>query len=185
MGKLIFGMTMSLNGYINDETGSLSKLYPDFETPEFREYINKDVPNIGAVIMGRRTFDMAGDTDSYAADYEYQVPIFVLTHNPPAKHPKENDNLTITFTDKPIGEIVAMAKEAAKGKNVVVVGGPDVGRQLINAKLVDEIHMDIIPIIITSGTRVFDGVEQEVQLEKINVTSVGERICMQFKVIRE
>jgi dihydrofolate reductase len=184
MGKVIVGISMSLDGYINDDTGSLSKLYPDFESQEFKDYVNKDVASIGAVIMGRKTVDMAGDLDSYAVDYEYQVPIFVLTHNPPEKHPKENENLTFTFITTGIKDAVEQAKKAAGDKDVVCVGGSDVAMQILNAGLADELHTDIIPVLLKSGTRYFDGLKEEIELEKIKVFEVGQRTGIQFKIIR-
>ena len=55
----------------------------------------------GAVLMGKRAFEM-GDPDSYVGTYEFQVPIFVLTHEPPTVPPKQDEHLTFTFvTDRP------------------------------------------------------------------------------------
>lgn len=183
MSKVIFGMTMSLDGFINDESGSLGKLYPDFNNEEFKNYINATAKSVGAVMMGRKTFDTAENTNDYADNYEYQVPIFVLTHNPPVKHPKENENLTITFLDKDIKESTAIAKKAAGDKDVTVVGGSNIFQQLINAKLIDELSIDIIPVLIKSGTKLFENITVDVELETIKVDVIGDRICTQYKVI--
>lgn len=60
--------------------------------------------------MGRRAYEMA-DPDSYDwDDYEYQVPIFVLTHHVPKKIPKENDRLTFTFVADGVQSAIAKAK---------------------------------------------------------------------------
>jgi hypothetical protein len=56
---------------------------------------NAAIEETGAVLMGRRTFEM-GDPDSYVGDYEFQVPIFELTHHPPAVQPKQDEHLTFT-----------------------------------------------------------------------------------------
>src|SRR5688572_25920428 len=97
MGTVNIGITMSLDGFINDRNGSVDLLYPDWEAMHDAALMQESIANAGAVVMGRHMFDMAGDPDSYAVDYEYQAPIFVVTHHPPAKHPKENDQLTFTF----------------------------------------------------------------------------------------
>lgn len=183
MAKVILGMSVSVNGFINDESGSLGKLYPDFEAPEFRDYINETIPTTGAVMMGRKTFDMA-PADSYAIDYEYQVPIFVLTSHSPEKHPAENENLKITFLSD-VKEAVEQAKRAAGDKDVVVVGGADLSRQILDAQLADELQIDVIPVLLKSGTRFLDGIAREVQLKKISVKEVGERTCLKFEILKD
>ena len=61
------------------------------------ELMQEQIRSTGAVVMGRRTYEMAEDPDAYADSYEYQVPIFVVTKQAPAKLPKQNDRLTFTF----------------------------------------------------------------------------------------
>jgi dihydrofolate reductase len=97
MAKVILGMTMSLDGYINDRIGSVGALYADLDTLRNTEAMRESIQGTGAVVMGRNAFAMADDPDSYAGNYEYQVPIFVLTHHVPRRHPKETDTLTFTF----------------------------------------------------------------------------------------
>src|ERR687893_253202 len=97
MARLIAGMTVSLDGYVQDDEGSTDALYPDLADLQDSPYMTAMQDETGAVLMGRRTFDMAGDPDSYADTYELQVPIVVLTHTPPAVAPKRNDRLYVTF----------------------------------------------------------------------------------------
>lgn len=59
--------------------------------------IKESIEKTGAVIMGRRTFEMADDPDWYAGNYEFQVPIFVVTEQTPEKHSKENEHISFTF----------------------------------------------------------------------------------------
>ena len=80
--KVIAGMTTSLDGFVADRDGSASRLYPDLAALRETAYMKGLIEETGAVLMGKRTFEM-GDPDSYVGDYEFQVPIFVLTHNPP------------------------------------------------------------------------------------------------------
>ncbi len=89
MGKIIVGATLSLDGFMNDRHGEVSRLYPDLEALRRTEMLQEEIRTTGAVVMGRRAYDMAaGDL----TDYEYQVPIFVLTHHIPEKRAKgEND----------------------------------------------------------------------------------------------
>jgi dihydrofolate reductase len=82
MAKVIVGMTTSLDGFVNDRTGSVERLYPDLEALRKTEFLKKVIEYTGAVVMGRRAYEMAnGDFTGY----EFQVPIFVVTHHPHRK----------------------------------------------------------------------------------------------------
>ncbi len=93
MAKVIVGMTTSLDGFVADPNGSATRLYPDLEALRGTDYMNALIEATGAVVMGRKTFEMAG-ADSYVGNYEFQVPIFVLTHHPPDVAPKQDEHLT-------------------------------------------------------------------------------------------
>jgi dihydrofolate reductase len=86
MTKIIAGMTMSLDGFVHDARGSTEALFRDLADWRNEERGKASIAATGAVLMGRRAFEMADDPDSYADQYEYQVPIFVLTRHPPARH---------------------------------------------------------------------------------------------------
>ena len=118
MGKVVLGMTMSLDGFINDRSGSVEALYPDLAQLRDIDPLKESIQNTGAVVMGRNLFDMAEDPDSLAGNYEYQVPIFVLTHQPPKKHLKETDELTFAFVTDGIESAIRRAKAAAGDKEV-------------------------------------------------------------------
>jgi dihydrofolate reductase len=80
MGNVIIGATISLDGFMSDRNGDLSLLYPDLEALGQTEMLREEIRATGAVVMGRRAYDMAqGDLTGY----EYQTPIFVLTHRAP------------------------------------------------------------------------------------------------------
>jgi dihydrofolate reductase len=67
------------------------------------------IEQTGAVLMGRKTFEM-GDADSYVGNYEFQVPIFVLTHRPPSVAPKQDEHLTFTFVTGGVESAVSQAE---------------------------------------------------------------------------
>ncbi len=96
MATVTAGMTVSIDGFVADPQGSASRLYPDLADLEGTDYMNAAIEQTGAVVMGRRTFEM-GDPDAYVGNYEFQVPIFVVTHHPPAVPPKQDEHLTFTF----------------------------------------------------------------------------------------
>jgi dihydrofolate reductase len=73
MGKIISGITLSLDGFINDRNGGVEPLYADFSELHDVDSFQETIRTTGAVVMGRRAFEM-GDPDSYAEAYEFQVP---------------------------------------------------------------------------------------------------------------
>ena len=189
MGKVIAGMTISLDGFIEDSKGSVEKLCSDFdamhnEIVQEGGTLHESMLQTGAVLMGRRTFEMAGDTDSYADTYEFQVPIFVVTHQAPEKHPRENDNLKFTFVTDGIESGVWQAKAAAGDKDVTVVGGATTIQALLGAGLVDELSIDIMPVLLGEGLRLFEQIGKEIALEKIDVNELGTRTSLRFRVVK-
>jgi dihydrofolate reductase len=182
LAKVIVGMTISLDGFAADQNGNAGRLYPDLAALRDTAYMRDAIQQTGAVLMGRRTFEMA-DPDSYVGDYEFQVPIFVLTHHPPGVRPKQDEHLTFTFVADGLESAVAQAKAAARDKAVQVVGGVSLAQQLLDAGLVDELHVDIMPVFLGIGLRSFESPSLErVRLEKINLQEVGARTSLRFRV---
>src|SRR5688572_9646424 len=138
MGKVILDITMSIDGFINDRIGSVERLYPDLATLRDTEPLRESILNTGAVVMGRNAFAMAEDPDSYAENYEFQVPIFVLTHATPKKHPKETDDLTFTIVMDGVKSAIEQAKAAARDKDVTIIGGASIAQQCLREGPVDE-----------------------------------------------
>lgn len=182
MAKVIIGMTMSLDGFVADQSGSAARLYPDLAALRGTAYMDAAIEETGAVLMGRRTFEM-GEPDSYVGNYEFQVPIFVLTHKPPDIPPKQDEQLTFTFVTDGVGPAIAQATAAAGDKAVQVVGSISVAQELLAAGLVDELRMDIMPVLLGAGLRFFanTGLER-VELEKIGMQEVGARTSLSFRV---
>lgn len=183
MGKVIIGATISLDGFMNDRNGDVSRLYPDFNALRRTEMLQEEIRMTGAVVMGRRSYDMAeGDL----TDYEYQVPIFVLTHRVPEKAVKgENDRLTVTFVTNGIESALEKAKAAAGSKQVTVVGGANTAQQCLRAGLVDEIHMGIVPVLFGEGLRFFaPGDSEQMKLESTRVFESPTRTDLWFRVVR-
>ncbi len=183
MGNVIIGATMSLDGFMNDRNGDINRLYPDLEALRKIEMLQVEIQTTGAVVMGRRAYDMAeGDI----TDYEYQVPIFVLTHAAPAKAAKGvNDKLTLTFITDGIESAIGKAKAAAGDKHVMVVGGAHTAQQCMRAGLVDEIHIGIVPVLLGEGLRFFAPLENEqIKLERIRIFESPTRTDLWFRVVR-
>jgi dihydrofolate reductase len=182
MAKVIVGMTTSLDGFVADQSGSAARLYPDLAALRGTSYMKAAIEETGAVLMGKRTFEM-GDPDSFVGNYEFQVPIFVLTHEPPRVAPKQDEHLTFTFVTDGVESAIGQATAAAKDKAIQVVGGASVARQLFRAELVDELRVDLMPVLLGGGLRFLDDIDLEhVELEKIGVQEVGARTSLSFRV---
>ena len=183
MGNVIIGATMSLDGFMNDRNGDLSRLYPDFEALHRTEMLQEEIRTTGAVVMGRHAYDM-GEGDF--TDYEYQVPIFVLTHHVPEKMTEgQNEQLTVTFVTDGIESAIKKAKAAAGDKQVMVVGGANTAQQCLRAELVDEIHIGIVPILFGEGLRFFEPLTNEhIELERIRIFESPTRTDMWFRVVK-
>jgi dihydrofolate reductase len=182
MARVIAGMTMSLDGFIADQSGSADRLYPDLAALRGTAYMNALIQETGAVLMGKRTFEM-GDPDSYVGNYEFQVPIFVLTHHAPRVAPKQDEHLTFTFVTDGVESAIGQATAVSGDKAVQVVGGVSVIRQLLDAGLVDELRVDIMPVLLGAGLRFFENIDPDpLLLEKIGVQEVGTRTSLGFRV---
>jgi dihydrofolate reductase len=185
MAMVIAGMTMSLDGFVADPSGSASRLYTDLAALRDTSYMKAAIEETGAVLMGRRAFEM-GDPDSYVGNYEFQVPIFVLTHHPPEPPPKQDERLTFTFVTEGVASAVEQATAAAADKAVQVVGGASVVQQLLRAGLVDELRIDVMPVLFGGGLRIFEHIDPElVQLEQLDVQQIGPRTSLRFRIVRQ
>lgn len=183
MGKVIVGTTMSLDGFMNDRYGEVSRLYPDFAALRRTEMLQEEIQATGAVVMGRRSYDMGkGDFTGY----EYQVPIFVLTHEVPEQKIKgENDRLTVTFVTTGIERVIEQAKAAAGEKQVTVVGGANTAQQCLRAGLADEIHMGIVPVLLGEGLRFFEPlIHEQMQLEQTRTFESATRTDLWYRIVK-
>jgi dihydrofolate reductase len=183
MGSVIAGMTMSLDGYVGDREGSVALLYRDFDAMVASELLQESMRTTGAVVMGRRMYDMGQDDFT---GYEFQVPIFIITHHPPETPAKgENANLKFHFITDGVDIAIRRAKAAAGERNVTIVGGAEIIRKGLKAGLVDELHIDIVPVLLNGGQRLFEeGRTEPRALEIIQVDQSAGRTSLQYRVVK-
>lgn len=122
--SVIVGMAMSLNGYVADAYGDVTPLYPALVQGSMQEndIIRESIESTGAVVMGRSAYEMAeGDFTGY----EYQVPIFVLTHHPPGEEPRGQSDAgsTIEFVNDGLVRAIEKVETATGDRDVTVVVG--------------------------------------------------------------
>jgi dihydrofolate reductase len=178
VAKVLYSVSMSLDGYIAGPGGDMSWL-TDHLGPN--SLVDELIPQIGALLVGNRTF--RGDDPHRGTDKEgkafgggWSGPQFVLTHRPPAQH---TDG--VTFVDD-FDEAVAAARNAAGDKYVNVIGA-DVGRQCLQAGVVDEVLTMVVPVLLGDGVRLFDVAGgAQIQLERLDVTVAPGATSLWFRV---
>jgi dihydrofolate reductase len=168
MSKVIAIMSMSLDGYVADSKDGVAEVFEwylssgkvevstggsdpmTFKVSEpSAQHIRGLASELGAMLTGRRTFDVA---KGWGGNHGWG-PAFVLTHQIPAGWPKPNS--TVHFVTDGLESAVKQAKAAAAGK-AVGVHGADTIQQLLNAGLLDELHLDVAAVLLGSGVRLFD-----------------------------
>jgi dihydrofolate reductase len=134
----------------------------------------------GAVVVGRRMFDVG--EGPWGDDPPFHQPVFVVTHRAQAPIVKEGGT-TYTFVTSGVGAALAQAQEAAGGKDVAVLGGADVIRQLAEAGLLDELWLHLAPILLGDGTRLFERMDpQRVTLARTHVVAAPGVTHFRFQV---
>lgn len=167
MSKLIAIMSMSLDGYVADKQDGVAEVFDwyfsgevEFEaggadamtfhlSPPSAHHYKRLVHELGAVLTGRRTFEVA---QGWGGNHGWG-PAFVLTHAIPDGWPKPNS--TVHFVTDGLESAVKQAKAAAAGK-AVGVHGADTIQQCLNAGLLDELQIDVAAVLLGSGIRLFD-----------------------------
>jgi dihydrofolate reductase len=138
--------------------------------------VEESVANIGATIMGRGMFGGGpgpwGDDPWggwWGDEPPFHTPVFVLTHH--AREPLEKEGgTTFTFVSDGIESALEQAKEAAGGKDVKLGGGADVAQQYLKAGLIDELQLNVVPVLLGEGARLFDNLDgAEVELAPVQV----------------
>lgn len=183
MAKVVAGMIMSLDGFVQDRTGSVAALYPDLAALDQTDLIQNEIKTTGAVVMGRHAYDMAqGDF----TNYEFQVPILAVTHHIPERVAKsENERLRLTFVTDGLASAIQQAKAIADDKDAVVIGGANTIQQLLQAGLVDELAVGVMPVLFGGGLPLFENVGgKPIALENIEVTELSAGgIHFRFRVL--
>jgi dihydrofolate reductase len=163
LGKVVLTFSMSLDGFIAGPDVSTERAmgvggdrlhkWMFHSGPESsidlgmaRELLAK----VGAVILGKRTFDVGLQ---HWNDTPYPVPSFVVTHE--KRDTVEMKSAAFTFVSDGISSAVKQAKAAADGK-VIIVMGANVAQQLMKEGLADEIYIQLVPVLLGSGIRLFE-----------------------------
>jgi dihydrofolate reductase len=171
MGKVLWHTMMSLDGFIAGTDDNMDWVFGvdggDGQT------MNEVVRSTGALLVGRRTQDVEDRLQPGFYGGAFRGPFFVLRHDPPLQPPVVK-GVTGQFLDVPIEEAVRLAKDAAKGADVVVLGA-NVARQCLEADVLDEIIVHVAPVLVGDGVRLFERPGGEVvRLERVASMDEGE-----------
>jgi dihydrofolate reductase len=191
MGKVIFNITMSLDGFITAANARPEAGLGD-GGEQLHEWIFKGADprshemmewyaTVGVNIFGRIGYDHSilywgADGPSGAA----RIPTIIVSHSVPQNIPA---NGVYTFVDG-IEAALETAQKIAGDKDVYIVGA-NVAQQFLKRGFIDEIVIHLIPVLFGSGTRLFEGMGNEhIQLEIIDVIKTAEAIHQRFRVIK-
>ena len=191
MSSSVLYMSMSLDGYIagpNDEPGNpggdgfmrLHEWLADGESGRPSDPAGELVDQMnatGAVLVGRRTAEQAGH---YQGDH-HGVPIFVLSDRPPP--PSAANYPSVTYVTGGIATAMAQAKAAA-GDRDVLVHGADMVQRALEARVLDEIQIDQIPVLLGAGRRLFGILPSRIELEIVRVIDTPQATHIRYRVRR-
>ncbi|MGP4028144.1 dihydrofolate reductase family protein [Actinomadura sp. 3N407] len=195
MSKVIFDVSMSLDGFVRASA-------PTPEEPLGKggerlhewamggdtaggELLAAARAGAGAFIGGRRTYDdslrwWGADGPTGSA----RLPLFVVTHRAPAPGDVP-ENGVYTFVTDGVESALRRARETAAGKDVYVMGGPDVAGQFVRAGLVDEIGIHLVPVLFGGGTRLLDHIgDDHIQLEVASVTDTPHATHLLYRIVK-
>jgi dihydrofolate reductase len=204
MSKVFVELSMSLDGFVagpNDgpENGlgdggeRLFQWYysgdTDFPLPGMdmvfkisrasAELLREEWATIGAMVAGRRMFDIA---HAWGGNPPGGGPCFIVTHTAPQEWLKEGS--PFTFVTDGVESAIRQAKQAAGDKNVAA-SSASIAQQCVKAGLLDEIHINLAPVLLGAGVRLFDHLgTQPIQLECTRVVEAPGVTHLRFRIVK-
>ena len=180
MALVFIHATVTLDGYMADVDGGVDWMFDFPAAPEDQDVVDRVVGRIGAVVGGSNSTNTIEDGEIPYGGM-ITAPVFLMTHTPTA--PVERDGVTYTFVVDDIAAAVASAKEAAGDGWVSVLGG-SVSRQCLQLGLVDEIHLDVLPVLLGDGISLFAGLGRRIDLERLETSAYASETHLRLRVVR-
>ncbi|MGW2831765.1 dihydrofolate reductase family protein [Streptomyces sp. NPDC001286] len=203
MGTVIMHSVVSVDGFIADVKGDVGPLHEWYFSGDVpivvgadeqydhsgtgsgikvsrasADYVRSMWESIGTIVMGRNLFDQVNGWEGKPPAGDHVV---VVSHRPKPEgwHPEASYHFV-----EGAAAAIAKAQELA-GDRTVAVNAGDAGAQILAAGLVDEVAMDVVPVVFGSGRRYFGGIDGQHLLEDPHVVIQGERVLhLKFKVRR-
>jgi dihydrofolate reductase len=213
VGKLRLNIAMSLDGFVAGPDPTVESplgaggeqlhewIYPleAWRRPHGMEggdvtastaVIQERLDKAGATIMGRNMFGGGpGPWDDdpwdgwWGDDPPFHHPVFVLTHHPREPSVK-GGGTTFTFVTDGIESALEQARAAAGGSDVAVAGGANVAQQYLSAGLLDEIEIDVAPVLLHAGRRLFEDLAPGIELEQLRSVAAPGVTHVKYRVRR-
>jgi len=168
MSKVVASASMSLDGYIAKADNTIGHLFdwlqhgdvelrtvnPDITfhlTQASHDYWQGWLSDLGALVCGRTLFDF---TDGWDGQHTMDVPVVVVTHHPPTDWIAAHPDAPFTFVTDGVEAAVARARSIAGDRDVAVTAGT-IARQCLELGLLDEIAVDLVPVVLGGGRPFF------------------------------
>lgn len=195
MGKVTAQLAMSLDGFVADEDDGIHELFGFYFSGDVPLKLSEGIPELhvspvtadllqaateraGAAVVGRRLYDITNGWNGHPGG---EVPMVVLTHEPPADWP--SDGVPIHFVAG-AEAAVAKAQDLAGGKEVSIAGATAT-RAVLDAGLLDEITVSLVPVILGAGLPWFAGSRGPVQLSDPEVFEDAGVTHLRYSVLKE
>lgn len=194
MQKLTAEITMSLDGFITDPKASVGTPLEGHDPGRLHEWMfdaKTDADDVireemyaptGAVLMGKTMFDVG--FEPWGDPPPFKMPVFVVTHEERAPLSMKGGT-TYNFVTGGIETALEQAGGSAGSKNVGLWGGADIIRQYLEARLLDEMHVHIAPILLGGGVRLFEDLDPErIELRKTSCIDTPGATHLRFDVVK-
>jgi dihydrofolate reductase len=191
MAPVICDMSVSLDGYVTGPNDTRENPFGDgahdlhawlrpSATDEDRAVLTEAVENVGAIVMGRKSFEKnEGDGGWGDAGPMGEIPCLVVTHHPPAHaYPS-----VFTFATDGVANAIRQAQDLAGGKDVHLFGAT-VMQQALPLGLVDELRLHVMPVLVGGGTPLFARLGAAIRLERTAATITPSATHLTYRVLR-
>jgi dihydrofolate reductase len=180
-------ISISVDGFVNGpDTGQYPGLGRGGEIlhawlgePDGEKIIGDTFAASGAVLTSRTVYEGTG---GWGEEPPFRMPVFVVTHRP--HEPVTSGETTFTFVSEGITSATAQAAATAGDKKVHLMGGASIIQQALNAKLVDQLHLHVAPVLLGDGTQLFAHLDGPIQLEQIEATATRYAHHLRYRVVR-
>lgn len=180
MGKVFIHATITLDGYMAGVGGNMDWLQGLEAIDKDYEVVNKVMAEIGAIVGGSNKTNTIED-DGIPYGGSLKVPVFLMTHK--ADEPVVKDGITYNFVVDDIEKAVKAAKDAAGDKSVALLGGT-ISRQCLELGLVDEIILDVEPLLLGDGISLFGGLGKQIKLKRLDTSAFAGETHLRYSIVK-
>src|SRR5262245_1115476 len=197
MGAVIVDLSVSLDGFVagaNDgpdnplgdggeglfawmNANEANRVHPYLAPPDESKIIVEEwMAGAGAMIYGRRTFEIAG---GWKEGHPIDAPIFVVTHDPPTEG---EWSPRVSFVTDGVKRALELAPAVARAR-LIAIGGASVAKELLRLGKLDEIQVSVTPLLLGAGVRLFEGFDGPIRLEQTRVVPSDGVTHLRYRVL--